>query len=59
MCGYLKFSFVSGKKPNPFLPTMHPSRILTFFLTIVFLRITFDPIEQLSPITTLLSKIVL
>ena len=59
MWGYLKFFSFCGKKPNPFLPTTQPSKIFTSFLIIVFLIITFDPIEQLLPITTLLSKIVL
>ena len=49
--------FLFGKKPNPFLPITQPSKILTLFLIIVFLIITFEPIEQLSPITTLLSII--
>ena len=57
ICGYLKFFFLSGKKPKPFLPITHPSKILTLFLITVFLIITFEPIEQSSPITTLLSII--
>ena len=48
-----------GKKPNPFLPITHPSNIVTLFFIIVFLIIVFEPIEQLSPIITLLSIIVL
>ena len=51
------FFSLSGKKPKPFFPIIHPSRMHTLFLTIVFLRITFEPIEQLSPIITLLSMI--
>ena len=51
--------FFIGKKPNPFLPITQPSKIETLFLINVFLIITFDPIEQLSPIITLLSIIVL
>ena len=57
MCGYLIFPLLFGKKPKPFFPIIHPSKILTLFFIIVFLIITFDPIEQLSPIITLLSKI--
>ena len=53
------FSFLLGKKPNPFFPITQPSNIETLFLIIVFLIITLEPIEQLSPITTLLSIIVL
>ena len=36
-----------------------PSKIETLSLIIVFLIITLEPIEQLEPITTLLSIIVL
>ena len=59
ICGYRIFSFLLGKKPNPFLPITQPSNINTLFLINAFLIITFDPIEQLLPITTLLSIIVL
>ena len=45
------------KKPNPFLPITQPSKIETLFLINEFLIITLEPIEQLSPITTLLSII--
>ena len=41
-----------GKKPKPFFPIIEPSRMFTLSLIIVFLIITFDPIEQLDPITT-------
>ena len=44
MCGYLMFEFPPGKKPKPFLPTTAPSKILTLFPTIVFFKITFEPI---------------
>ena len=27
ICGYLKLEFLFGKKPNPFLPIMQPSKI--------------------------------
>ena len=57
ICGYLIFFLFLGKNPKPFFPITHPSKILTLFLTIVFLSMTLDPIEQLSPITTLLSII--
>ena len=57
MWGYLKFFSFWGKKPNPFFPITQPSRTLTFFFIIVFLRITLEPIVQSSPITTLLSII--
>ena len=50
---------VVGKKPKPFLPITHPSKIFTSSLTIVFLIITLEPIEQLAPITTFFSIIVL
>ena len=46
-----------GKKPNPFLPIIQPSKITILFLIIVFLIITLDPIEQLSPIITFFSII--
>ncbi len=46
-----------GKKPNPFFPITQPSKILMLFFMIVFLIITFDPIEQLFPITTFFSII--
>ena len=46
-----------GKKPKPFLPITQQSKIFTLFLIMVFLIITFEPIEQSSPITTLLSII--
>ena len=59
MCGYLKFFFLSGKKPKPFFPIMQPSNIATFFSIIVFLIITFDPIEQSDPMLTFFSTIVL
>ena len=59
ICGYLIFFLLLGKKPKPFFPITHPSKILTELLIIVFLIITFEPIEQLSPMITLLSKIVL
>ena len=57
--GYLKFDFLSGKKPNPFFPITLPSNIWTLFLINEFLMITFEPIEQLSPIDTFFSIIVL
>jgi hypothetical protein len=57
ICGYLKFFFLSGKKPKPFFPITQPSNIFTLLPTRVFLIITLEPIEQLSPITTLLSII--
>ena len=46
-----------GKKPKPFFPITHPSKICTLFLIKVFLIITFDPIEQLSPMDTFFSII--
>ena len=57
ICGYLIFLLLLGKKPKPFLPIIQPSKISTLFFIIVFLIITFEPIEQLSPIITLLSII--
>ena len=51
-------SILTWKNQN-LLPITQPSNIETLFLIIVFLIITLDPIEQLSPITTLLSIIVL
>ena len=53
------FLSLLGKKPKPFFPITQPSKIDTLFLIKEFLMITLDPIEQLSPITTLLSIIVL
>ena len=55
--GYLKFESLLGKKPNPFFPITHPSKIWTLFLINEFLIITFEPIEQLFPITTFFSII--
>ena len=57
MCGYLKFFCLFGKKPKPFFPITQPSNIFILLPIIVFLIITLEPIEQLSPITTLLSII--
>ena len=57
--GYLIFFSCFGKKPNPFLPITQLSKTCTLLFIIVFLIITFDPIEQLLPILTLLSIIVL
>ena len=48
-----------GKKPNPCLPITLESRIFTFSFIIAFLKITLEPIEQLSPIETFCSIIVL
>ena len=59
MCGYLVFLSLLGKKPKPFLPITHPSKIFTLFLTIVFLIITLEPMEQFEPIITFFSIIVL
>ena len=59
ICGYLKFFLLIGKKPNPCLPITQLSKIVTLLLINVFLIITFDPIEQLSPIETFCSIIVL
>ena len=59
MWGYLRFLSLIGKKPNPCLPITQLSKILTLLLINVFLIITFDPIEQLSPIETFCSIIVL
>ena len=53
------FFSLLGKKPKPFLPTTHPSKILTLSLTIVFLIITLEPMEQFEPIITFFSMIVL
>ena len=49
--------FLSGKKPNPFFPITLPSNICTLFLINEFLMITFEPIEQLSPINDILEII--
>ena len=57
--GYLTFFFWLGKKPKPFFPITHPSKICTLSSIIVFLIITFEPIEQLDPIITFFSMIVL
>ena len=57
ICGYLKLISLFGKKPNPFFPITHPSKMWTLFLINEFLMITFDPIEQLSPILTFFSMI--
>ena len=57
--GYLRFFSLLGKKPNPCLPITELSKIVTLLLINVFLIITFDPIEQLSPIETFCSIIVL
>ena len=51
--------FLFGKKPKPFFPITHPSKIFTLSLIIVFLIITFEPIEQFEPIDTFFSIIVL
>ena len=59
MCGYLTFFCLLGKKPKPFFPIIHPSSIFTLSSIIVFLIITLDPIEQLDPILTFFSIIVL
>ena len=48
-----------GKKPNPCLPMIQLSKILTLFLIKLFLIIVFEPIEQLSPIETFFSIMVL
>ena len=53
------FFSLLGKKPKPFLPTTHPSKMLTLSLIIVFLIITLEPIEQFEPIITFFSMIVL
>jgi len=58
-CGYLKFSLSFGKKPKPCLPITQLSRIFTPFLINEFLIILFAPIEQLLPIETFFSIIVL
>ena len=57
--GYLIFFLLSGKKPNPCLPIVQLSRIFTLSPINVFLIIVFDPIEQLFPIETFFSIIVL
>ena len=57
--GYLILFFESGKKPKPFFPITQLSKILTLFLIMEFLIITFEPIEQLFPIITFFSIIVL
>ena len=44
-----------GKKPKPFFPITQLSKILTLFLIMEFLIITFEPIEQLFPIITFFS----
>ena len=59
ICGYLKFFLLLGKKPNPCLPITQLSKTLTLLLINVFLIITFDPIEQLSPIETFCSIMLL
>ena len=59
ICGYLKFFLLTGKKPNPCLPITQLSKTVTLLSINVFLIITFDPIEQLSPIETFCSIIVL
>ena len=53
------FFLLLGKKPNPCLPIVQLSRILTLLPINVFLIIVFDPIEQLLPIDTFFSIIVL
>ena len=57
ICGYLIFCFLFGKKPKPFFPITHPSKIFTLSLIIVFLIITLEPIEQFEPIITFFSII--
>ena len=59
ICGYLKFFSLLGKKPNPCLPIIQLSKIVTLLLINVFLIITCDHIKQLSPIETFCSIIVL
>ena len=54
-----EFLFFIGKNPKPCLPITQLSKILTLFLIKVFLTILFDPKEQLSPIVTFFSIIVL
>ena len=55
--GYLEFPLSEGKKPKPCFPIIQLSKIFTLFLTIVFLIITFEAIEQLSPTMTFFSII--
>ena len=57
--GYLILRSLFGKNPKPFLPITQPSKILTLSLIIVSLIITLEPIEQLEPISTFCSIIVL
>ena len=59
ICGYLRFFLLLGKNPNPCLPIVQLSRILTLLPINVFLIIVFDPIEQLLPMDTFFSIIVL
>ena len=53
------FFSLFGKKPKPFLPITHPSKILTLSFITVFLIITLEPIEQFEPTITFFSIIVL
>jgi len=48
-----------GKKPKPCFPTTQLSKSLTLLLIKEFLIIVLEPIEQLSPIETFFSIIVL
>ena len=48
-----------GKKPKPCLPITQLSKILTLFLIKQFLITVLDPIEQLFPIITFFSIMVL
>ena len=38
ICGYLIFPLLFGRKPKPFFPIIHPSKIETLFLIKVFLN---------------------
>ena len=59
MWGYLKFLKLRGIKPNPFFPIIAPSKICTLSSIIEFLIMTLEPMQQLLPILTLFSIIVL
>jgi hypothetical protein len=59
ICGYLRFLFLFGKNPKPCFPTTQLSKTFTLLLISEFLIIVFEPIEQLSPIKTFFSIIVL
>ena len=59
ICAYLRFLLLLGKNPKPCLPITQLSRIFTLLPIKVFLIITLEPIEQLFPIETFFSIIVL